>query len=258
MTETRPPRILLVDDDVDICRNLTDILTDMGYGVDSAHDGPSALELVRERPYDVALLDLKMPGMNGLDLYRELKKLRAGTVAMLVTAYATRATAEEAIAAGAWRVVPKPVDLPALLGLVDEALGQPLVLVVDDDHELCSNLWDLLRERGYRVGLAHNAREVVGQLAGAEFKVVLIDLKLPDGDGADVFRVVRGANPQARTILTTGLRSEMDNLVSRILSEGADAVCYKPFDVPRLLDTLSSLSGPDHSLPEDLRGGAAG
>src|SRR6266508_3237370 len=92
--------ILVVDDDPDNCRNLSDILTDLGYRVDTAPDGPSALELVRRAPYDVALLDLKMPGMDGLELYREIKRLRAGTVAIVVTAYAGGDTKAEAIAAG--------------------------------------------------------------------------------------------------------------------------------------------------------------
>ncbi len=103
-----------MDDDPDICLNLTDILTDLGYRVDYALDGPSALELVRQRPYDVALLDLKMPGMDGLTLYREIKNQRAGTVSLLVTAYAGPATTEEALSAGAWKVVAKPVDLAKL------------------------------------------------------------------------------------------------------------------------------------------------
>jgi CheY-like chemotaxis protein len=242
MTCQGDPRILVVDDDPDICRNLSDILTDLGYLVDLAHDGPSALELVRRRPYDVALLDLKMPGMDGLTLYRKIKQQRAATVALLVTAYAGPATANEALSAGAWKVVPKPVDFPALLGLVDEALGQPLVLVVDDDRDLCSNLWDLLRERGFRVGIAHDSREAAETLKASTFKVVLIDMKIPDSDGDAVFRMVREAHPQARTILITGYRPEMDQLVSQVLSEGADAVCYKPFDVPALLKALEHLT----------------
>src|SRR5271157_3244996 len=109
MTSPETPRILVVDDDPDICRNLSDILTDLGYRVDYAFDGTSALELVRQHPYDLALLDLKMPGMDGITLYREIKKQRAGTVSLLVTAFAGAATADEALAAGAWKVVAKPV-----------------------------------------------------------------------------------------------------------------------------------------------------
>ena len=145
------PSILVVDDDMDTCRNLADILGDLGYQVDIAHDGPAALERVRDKAYDIALLDLKMPGMDGVTLYREIKRRRSGTVAIIVTAYASSETAHEALTAGAWQILSKPVEFPKLLGLVDEALSQPLVLVVDGDQDLSATLWDLLRERGYRV-----------------------------------------------------------------------------------------------------------
>jgi DNA-binding response OmpR family regulator len=240
--EPRAPSILVVDDEVDTCRNLSDILTDLGYHVDVAHDGLSALELVRRHNYDVALLDLKMPGMDGLTLYREIKKLRGGTVTLIVSAYASADTTEQALAAGAWQVLPKPIDFPRLLKLVDEAVGQPLVLVVDDDPDLCGTLWDLLRERGYRVAVAHDERHAGAQLRDTTFRAVLIDMRLPDGDGSRVFRLVRESNPQARTVLITGHRSEMDRVVQRVVEEGADAVCYKPFDVPKLLATLERLT----------------
>jgi CheY-like chemotaxis protein len=234
--------VLVVDDEEDTCRNLSDILTDLGYHVDVAHDGPSALELARKNPYDIALLDLRMPGMDGLTLYRELRKVQSGTVAIVVTAYASAATSEQVHAAGAWQVLPKPVDLPRLLGLMGEALGQPVVMVVDDDPDLCANLWDLFRERGYRVHLAHDDAEAGRGLREHTFDVVLIDLKLPHGNGAEVFRLVRQTSPQTRTVVITGHRSEMDRLVRQVIDEGADAVCYKPFDVPRLLSTLQQLT----------------
>jgi DNA-binding NtrC family response regulator len=242
MTNATEPSILVVDDDVDTCRNLSDILTDLGYRVDVAHDGHAALALVRKNPYDVALLDYKMPGMDGLTLYREIKKLRADTVAIVVTAYSGGGTAEAALAAGAWQVLPKPVHFPRLLGLVDQAVGQPLVMVIDDDQDLCANLWDLLRERGYRVCVAHNESEARERLRGRDFRVVLIDMKLPQGDGTSVFRLVREVNPQARTIVITGHRSEMDAQVQKLVNDGANAVAYKPFDVGRLLETLKQLT----------------
>lgn len=234
--------ILVVDDEVDTCRNLSDILTDLGYQVDTALDGFAALELARNKRYEIALLDLKMPGMDGLTLYRELRKLCSETVAIVVTAYASKATAEEALAAGAWQVLPKPVDFPRLLAFVEEALDQPLVMVVDDDHDLCANLWDLLRERGYRVAVAHDEAEATRLLQAHDFRIVLIDMNLPRGDGGGMFRCVRESNPQARTVVITGHRVEMDPLVRRVVSEGADAVCYKPFDLPRLLSTLQQLT----------------
>jgi CheY-like chemotaxis protein len=236
------PSILVVDDDVDTCRNLADILSDLGYKVDTANDGPGALELVRQRAYDVALLDYKMPGMDGLTLYKEIKRLRAGTVAIVVTAYASGMTTEEALAAGAWHVLPKPADLTKILRVVDEAMEQPLVLVVDDDCDLCATLWDLFRERGYRVSLAHDEQEAARSLKDTAFKTVIIDMKLPTGDGRNVFRLVREANPQARTIVITGFRAETDAAIEQIVHAGADAVCYKPFDVPKLVETLDRLT----------------
>src|SRR5262249_23354305 len=151
-------------------------------------------------------------------------------------------TAEEALAAGAWQLLPKPVDFPRLLGLVDQAVGQPLVLVVDDDPDLCASLWDLLRERGYRVAVAHDDQAAAGQLRDATFRVVLIDMKLPSGDGRSIFRLVRQANPQARTVVITGHRAELEQVVDDVIRAGADAVCYKPFDVSGLVATLDRLT----------------
>lgn len=241
------PSILVVDDERDTCSNLQDILTDLGYHVDVAYDGPNALKLVEQTPYDVALLDLRMPGMDGLELYRRIKALRAGTVAMIVTAYAASETAQAAQDAGAWQILPKPVDLPKLMELVDEAVEQPLVMVVDDDRDLCDTLWDVFRERGFRVCVAHSVEEANERLRDRDHKVVLIDMKLPNADGSEVFRLVRETTPTARTILITGHRGEMGQLIEKVIDEGADAVCYKPFDVDKLLTTVRDLAEGDAS-----------
>ncbi|MFQ3593197.1 MAG: response regulator [Gemmataceae bacterium] len=238
----KPAAVLVVDDDVDICRNVSDILTDLNFVVDVAHDGPSALELVRKRPYDLALLDLKMPGMDGLTLYKELRKLRAETVAIVITAFAGPETASEALAAGAWRVLPKPVDIHHLLSLTQEVLEQPLVLVIDNDTELCHMLWHALREKGYRVALASDVPTAEEKLKDHSFRVVLIDLKIPAENPRELFHLVRITNPEARTLLITGQGSEMAQSIQGALAEKVDAVCYKPFDVHQLVSTVEQLT----------------
>jgi two-component system, NtrC family, response regulator HydG len=239
---THQPQLLIVDDEVDACQNLSDILTDMGYGVDIAHDGPSALELVRKKTYDVALLDLKMPGMDGVELYKRIKAVSAETIAIVVTAFAGSKIAQAARDAGVAEVIAKPVDFQKLLRHVEETLDQPLVMVVDDDPDLCDSLWEILRQHHYRVGIAHNVPDADAKLRDHDYQVVLIDMKLPAGSGTEVFRLVRQTHSQARTILITGFQTETEQQVADVLAEGADAVAYKPFDVDLLLKTLSRLT----------------
>ena len=162
-------------------------------------------------------------------------ELRSGTVGIIVTAYAGTDTTERALAAGAWQVLAKPVDFTRLLGLVEDAVGRPLVLIVDDDPDLCQSLRDVLCDRGYRVCMAHDEATAASRLRDMSFRVVLIDMKLPDGDGAGVFRLVRVANPEARTVVITGHRGEMDQRVQEVLREGA----AKPS-----LETCHHLSDP--------------
>lgn len=117
--------VLIVDDDEDICTNIRDILTDQGYRADAAQDGPSAIRLVREKSYDVALLDYKMPGMDGATLCREIKQLRPELIAIMVTACAGSDGLRQAQEAGTWRILHKPVDLSQLLPMVLEASQLP-------------------------------------------------------------------------------------------------------------------------------------
>lgn len=242
----KPLSILMVDDDIDICTNMVDILADLGYSVDVAHDGSEALKLARRRPYDIALLDLKLPDMDGVALCREIGRIRSGTVSLLITAYANCDTTREALEAGAWQVLAKPVDFPRLIGLIDEAAAQPLVLVVDDDPALCLNLQDLLHARGYRVCIAHDAREATERLRYTT-RVILLDMRLPGSDGSTVFRHVREVNATIRIILITGYPKEMAPLTEQLRIEGADAVHFKPFDIPQLLADLAHLAGVAHS-----------
>lgn len=107
--------ILIVDDDEDIRANVSDILGELGYRTSTAQDGSAALDLVERHRFDVALLDMRMPGMDGLTLYRNIRKLQPQTAAFLVTAYAGEGVEQEAKALGIRDVVRKPVDFPEIL-----------------------------------------------------------------------------------------------------------------------------------------------
>lgn len=116
------PTILVVDDDADTCRNMADLFGDLGYAIETAEDGAAALEKAQQKSYDLGLLDLRMPNMDGLTLCRHLKRLQPPMVTMLVTAYGDSDLDADAQTAGARHVLHKPVDFPRLLALVEKAL----------------------------------------------------------------------------------------------------------------------------------------
>ena len=237
-TPPRSTRLLVVDDDLDTCANLSDILSDVGYEVQTAPDATTALRALDEQAFDIVLLDLKMPGMDGLQLYRELKRRSASTVAILITGFADAETHERAEQLGVWRILPKPVDVPALLPMISEAAEQPLLLIVDDDHDFCASLYDVLRERSFRVAIAATAREAARQMDRQEFPIVLVDWRLPDTDGLKLLAQIHDQHPQARTMLLTGHRHELSEQLQNNSLPGVDVFFYKPLEMDAFLDTL--------------------
>jgi CheY-like chemotaxis protein len=119
------PQILLVDDDRDVCLSLADVLTDYGYRVSTALDGRTALQLLVGNSYKIALLDYSMPDMSGLDLYRQIQRLRPGLTSVFVTAYADTELMDAVLAAGVTHIFLKPVDFATLFRVLEGTIGAP-------------------------------------------------------------------------------------------------------------------------------------
>tara|TARA_R110002049_G_scaffold50370_3_gene143116 strand:+ start:159884 stop:160612 length:729 start_codon:yes stop_codon:yes gene_type:complete len=234
-------RVLVVDDDKDIRTNITDILCDLGYDAVMAKDGASALQHVRQQNFEVALLDYKMPGMDGATLYEEIKKLRPSIAAIMVTAYAGSDGAKRASDAGTWDILRKPVDIRELLDKVEQATQSPLVLIVDDDESFCGALWDILNKQRYRVGIACTEAEGIQTVTELGCQIVLIDLKLGSGDGRRVIEQICEKSLPARAIIISGHPTEADDVMKQLGSHNVEAVCAKPIDIDRLLELIAKI-----------------
>ena len=123
-------RILIVDDEPAICKVLADLFDRPGIETVAARDGKSALRLAEE-PFDVALLDLSLPGASGLDILKKIKQHHPQTPVVIMTAYATVQTAVKAVSYGAYDFITKPFDLDELQALVERALDRTSLL---DEH----------------------------------------------------------------------------------------------------------------------------
>jgi excisionase family DNA binding protein len=118
------PRVLVVDDEASIRDLLAKTLALAEYDVDVAPDGRSALERMRLYPYDLLIVDLKMPGMDGLTVIREAKRYKADLPVIIITGYSTESSAIEAVNLGVAGYLTKPFRVPQVLAAAAKALGE--------------------------------------------------------------------------------------------------------------------------------------
>lgn len=114
--------ILVVDDERGLCAGIQEALRREGYKVHAANDARAALKSIGGHLYNLVVTDIKMPGMTGLELLKEAKKLSRDTLFILMTAYGTVESAVEAMKEGAYDYLSKPIDMQRLRALVLKAL----------------------------------------------------------------------------------------------------------------------------------------
>jgi len=118
------PRVLVVDDEASIRDLLSKTLALAEYDVDLAPDGRTALERLRIIPYDLLITDLKMPGVDGMAVIREARRLKADLPVIIITGYSTEASAIEAVNLGVSGYLTKPFRVPKVLATAAKALGE--------------------------------------------------------------------------------------------------------------------------------------
>jgi two-component system NtrC family response regulator/two-component system nitrogen regulation response regulator GlnG len=111
--------VLVVDDELGMRETLVEILTASGYNVSSAVDGESALEAIRSNQFNVVVMDIRMPGRDGVSVLKEVGSPPPRVI--LMTAYARAERIREGLESDAFAVVTKPFPVPELLGLVASA-----------------------------------------------------------------------------------------------------------------------------------------
>jgi DNA-binding NtrC family response regulator len=211
-------RILVVDDEPMVCLSLTNWLKEENYDARSVEDGPSAIAAVREEPWDIVLLDLKMPGMDGLEVLRQIKKIAPQTLVIMMTAYASIASSVQAMKEGAHDYIVKPLDV--------EELSLMLQKIVDHQKLVTENI--LLRKRlteQYEFG------DIVGKSPVMQ----------------QVFGTIRTVADTNATVLITGETGTGKELVARAIHTQSSRR-YSPFVA------VSCSALPDTLLESELFG----
>jgi len=127
--EKIPPHILVMEDDLNVARGLEMVLTEEGYAVNLAGTGALALELFKQKRYDLLVADLRLPDIDGMEVIKKIRAEKPETEVIVITGYGTTSTAVEAMKLGAHDFLPKPFTEEQIKESIDSALKESHVAV---------------------------------------------------------------------------------------------------------------------------------
>ena len=234
------PKIMVVDDDPGMRLTLEGILEDEGFDVVGAEDGYKAIELAKEFAFNLIFMDVKMPGINGVEAFKEIKRVSPNSIVVMITGFAIEDLIKEALEEGAYAVIYKPYEVGQIIDIVNGVLKSILVLLVDDKATDREILRAILEDNGYQVQEASDGPEAIAMAAEKHYGVILMDIKMPGMDGFTTLEKIRRFDPQAKALFISGYT--MEEAVIESLRQGAHAVLAKPVDPDALLELIRSVT----------------
>ena len=221
--------ILIVDDEKNMRTTLADILAEEGYEVSVAESGDRAVKMFEKSPFDFVLMDVRMPGMDGVEAFHLIRRRRADAQVIMMSAYGMDHLRRQVLDEGAIGFMRKPLDVEGLIKLIRG--GKQMTILAVEAGPCVSEIAEGLRREGYRVSVARSAEEALELVPQIHFDVVFVDEALSIAGGVDVASIIRGATPSSKAVLVTG--RDPSGMA------GMDAALRKP---PRLDDALSLLT----------------
>ena len=164
-------KILIVDDERIVRESLLHWFEEDGYDVEAAEDGEIALKMFDKSKYDLLLVDMKMPGISGLELLKKVKEIDKETIVILITAFASVPSAITALKDGAYDYVTKPVDPDELAHLVKKALEQKALK--HENIQLKENIEEIIKPDNF-IGESQQMKkifELIHTVATTDIKI---------------------------------------------------------------------------------------
>lgn len=245
--------ILIVDDHLGMRQTLQDILENEGYTVCVANSGGEAIAMCQTQHFDIILMDVRMPDLNGVEAYRRIKMFAESTRVIMMSAYSVEDLRREALAEGAIAFLQKPLDVEQVLHLIEETEQPPVLLVMPDASEretLVSSL-DSLPYRTYTVNTAEGALELAQQI---RFRIILIDTHLATMNGLDLYLALKEMTPTSIAIMVAETEPEFIEQAEEAVRRSAYTVLQKPLDIAHLLRLLDQIQRQLHSNLTDKPG----
>ena len=238
----RKLKILIADDDVDNAASLGELFEMEGHQPIVVHSGEDAIAAYQVHHFDLAFMDVMMPGKNGVESFLEIRKLCPHAKVYMMTGYSVEQLLRQATDNGALGVLSKPVDLEKISSALKEAGSNGIVIVAEDDPDFGNHLMRIVNDGGMVCRLVQSSKETGLFSATLDKELVIFDLKKPLIDGVEVITQLRKAGRAAPAIIITSEGPEYHDTVAAMQDIRVTGILNKPFDPLLLLDQLENLA----------------
>ena len=237
-------KILIVDDNLSLCKTMSLVLKRKGHDVSIASDGFEAINTVKKEFFDIIFMDIKMPVMNGVETYKKINKINDKIVIVMMTAYAVEDLIQDALKEGAYGVIYKPINFEKILSVIEESKNIKqggLILIIDDDPGTCTTLKYILSKKGNEVGISNTGEDAIAKVQEKSFDIILIDMKLPTLNGLETYLELKKIDPEIIAIFITAYHQEMDDLVQEAMNNSAYTCLDKPLNIENMLVLINEI-----------------
>ena len=239
------PKIMVVDDEPRMLSTITVILEDAGYDVYGVADGYKAVELASQGTFALVFMDISLPGIDGVETFRQIKSVSPGTPVIMMTGYSVEDLITQALEEGAYTVLYKPFDINRLLVTVNDVLNVPCVLVVGGGPDNQESVKVMVENFGYKAAMASDVEQAAAQIESKDYDVILMEMGTPGMDEFEGCRRIVESIPSAKVVFITD--HQVNEFARQALVAGAFSMLSKPVNPADMFALVSRrLHGRPH------------
>lgn len=239
---TKPLRILVVDDNQDHADSMAELFALEGHAVTVAYSGEDAIAAYDRHVFDIAFMDVMMPGRNGVESFLEIKRAQPDVKVYMMTGYSIDQLLQQAIDNGALGVLGKPLDFNQVMRVIDAARPAGIVVIAQDDPGLGPTLQASLLSQGGTCALFGGGRDALARAAEGRMDVLILDHHLPLIDSIDVYARRRSARRAVPTVMLAACSDRHQAPFDALTDVEVTGILTKPFDFDVLLEKLDRLA----------------
>ncbi|MBN2385360.1 response regulator [bacterium] len=233
--------IFIVDDDQDVAESLALVLEGRGHHVECAYSGEQALEIYSAKKFDITFLDVKLPGMNGVECFQKIRSVQADARVVMITGYSVESLLEQVRDEGAWDIMFKPLNIKKIIEMLGR-LKSLTLLLVDDDPDFIESMQIALATTEIRIKTASTGNEAIEWIEQNGIDILVLDVRLPDMDGLETYKRLMERGYKLPTVIITAYAAAEASKLDQLKTWSQAQILAKPFDPNDLLTIVQRLA----------------